>query len=133
MTVLLAALAVLGGHPAVKPRRVVRCRTAACGHRLARRRWAHRPMRTAVASVFGPGDQGGPLACGGGNLTDATLGVASKTLPCGTRLMFCARRCVIAPVVDRGPYVAGREFDLSTGLARAIGFTAGVGEIRVSR
>jgi rare lipoprotein A len=90
-------------------------------------------MHPAVASYYGVADSGGPLACGG-NLTSSTLGVANRTLPCGHRLRVCARRCLMVRVIDRGPYVAGRDFDLTEATARAIGFDmlAGVGPIRVS-
>lgn len=75
--------------------------------------------RRAFASWYGGG---GSLACGG-TLTDATLGVASKTLPCGTMVLFrVGHRTVRLPVVDRGPYVAGREFDLTAAAKRALGF-----------
>jgi len=75
--------------------------------------------RRAFASWYGGG---GALACGG-RLTDATLGVASKTLPCGTMVLFrVGHRTVRVPVVDRGPYVAGREFDLTAAAKRALGF-----------
>jgi rare lipoprotein A len=65
---------------------------------------------------------GGGLACGG-SLTSATMGVASRTLPCGTpvTLRFDGRT-VRVPVVDRGPYVEGRELDLTEATKRALGF-----------
>lgn len=89
-------------------------------------------MHWAVASFYGPADSGGPLACGG-ILTSSTLGVANRTLPCGTRLRVCARHCLMVRVIDRGPYIAGRDFDLTIATAKAIGFNlaAGVGRIRV--
>lgn len=69
--------------------------------------------RTAAASYYGPGLYGGALACGG-TLRPGTLGVASKTLPCGSKVRLRYRgRTVTVPVVDRGPYVAGRDFDLT--------------------
>jgi hypothetical protein len=72
-----------------------------------------RIYRRASASWYGPGLYGQHLACGG-ILTPATLGVASKTLPCGTRITLRYRgRKVRVPVVDRGPYIAGRELDLT--------------------
>jgi rare lipoprotein A len=75
--------------------------------------------RLAGASWYGGG---GGLACGG-SLTSSTLGVANKTLPCGTLVTLrYAGRSVRVPVVDRGPYVAGREFDLTEATKRAIGF-----------
>ncbi len=81
--------------------------------------------RLAEASWYG-GE--GSLACGGW-LTSATLGVANKTLPCGTLVTLrYDGRTVRVPVIDRGPYVAGREFDLTEATKRALGFD-GVGEV----
>jgi rare lipoprotein A len=75
--------------------------------------------RLAGASWYGGG---GSLACGG-SLTSSTLGVANKTLPCGTLVTLrYAGRSVRVPVVDRGPYVAGREFDLTEATKQALGF-----------
>jgi rare lipoprotein A len=75
--------------------------------------------RLAGASWYGGG---GGLACGG-SLTSSTLGVANKTLPCGTLVTLRYNgRSVRVPVVDRGPYVAGREFDLTEATKQAIGF-----------
>ncbi|HLB22383.1 MAG TPA: septal ring lytic transglycosylase RlpA family protein [Solirubrobacteraceae bacterium] len=75
--------------------------------------------RLAEASWYGGG---GGLACGG-SLTRSTLGVANKTLPCGTLVTLRYNgRSVRVPVVDRGPYVAGREFDLTEATKQAIGF-----------
>jgi len=82
-------------------------------------------FRLALASWYGGG---GSLACGG-SLTSSTMGVANKTLPCGTLVTLrYGGRTVRVPVVDRGPYVAGREFDLTEATSRALGFS-GVGVI----
>ncbi len=82
-------------------------------------------FRLAEASWYGGG---GSLACGG-ELTSSTLGVANKTLPCGTLVTLrYGDRMVRVPVVDRGPYVAGREFDLTEATKEALGF-AGVGQV----
>ncbi|HSZ13820.1 MAG TPA: septal ring lytic transglycosylase RlpA family protein [Solirubrobacteraceae bacterium] len=81
--------------------------------------------RLAEASWYGGG---GSLACGG-SLTSSTMGVANKTLPCGTLVtLHYDGRTVRVPVVDRGPYVAGREFDLTEATKDALGF-GGVGEV----
>ncbi|HST56424.1 MAG TPA: septal ring lytic transglycosylase RlpA family protein [Solirubrobacteraceae bacterium] len=75
--------------------------------------------RLAGASWYGGG---GGLACGG-SLTDSTIGVANKTLPCGTLVTLRYNgRSLRVPVVDRGPYVAGRDFDLTAATKRALGF-----------
>jgi hypothetical protein len=75
--------------------------------------------RLAGASWYGGG---GNLACGG-SLTSTTMGVANKTLPCGTLVTLrYDGRSVRVPVIDRGPYVAGREFDLTEATKQALGF-----------
>jgi rare lipoprotein A len=75
--------------------------------------------RLAEASWYGGG---GGLACGG-SLTSGTLGVANKTLPCGTLVTLrYGAHSIRVPVVDRGPYVAGREFDLTEATKQALGF-----------
>jgi rare lipoprotein A len=85
--------------------------------------------RLAGASWYGGG---GNLACGG-ERTGSTMGVANKTLPCGTLVTLrYGRRSVRVPVVDRGPYVAGRDFDLTEATKRALGFE-GVGEVWSTR
>ncbi len=82
----------------------------------------------AEASWYGGG---GTLACGG-QLTSSTLGVANKTLPCGTLVhLRYGGRSVSVPVIDRGPFVPGREFDLTEATKAALGFD-GVGEVWVS-
>jgi rare lipoprotein A (peptidoglycan hydrolase) len=77
----------------------------------------------SVASWYGPGLYGNRLGCGG-RLTTGTVGVAHRYLRCGTRLTVCyRRRCSRATVVDRGPYVYGRDFDLTARLAWRLRFT----------
>jgi rare lipoprotein A (peptidoglycan hydrolase) len=67
-------------------------------------------------SWYGPGLYGNGTACGQ-TLTKELVGVAHRTLPCGTMVTFRYNgRTVSAPVIDRGPYAAGRTWDLSKGL-----------------
>ena len=84
--------------------------------------WSLEPksgIQVSVASVFT--DYGLGLACGG-VLGRQQLGVAHKTAPCGTLITFTyAGRSLTVPVVDRGPYVAGREWDLTGATAAALG------------
>jgi rare lipoprotein A (peptidoglycan hydrolase) len=88
--------------------------------------------RRAYASWYGPGLYGNHLGCGG-RLTPRRLGVAHKTLPCGTKLRLRHRgRSVAVRVIDRGPYVAGREFDLTERTARRLHFR-GHGSILTTR
>lgn len=82
----------------------------------------------ATASVFDAGSEPA-LACRG----YSGYIVAHKSLPCGTKIKFCYRRCAWARVGDRGPYVGGRTWDLDTNLARAVGFPYGVGTINWRR
>jgi len=78
--------------------------------------------REANASWYGPGLYGGRLACGG-TLTPGTLGVANKSLPCGTKVTLRYHgRSVRVPVIDRGPYVWGREYDLTAATSARLGF-----------
>jgi rare lipoprotein A len=81
-----------------------------------------RVYRPAMASWYGPGFYGHHLACGG-TLTTGTLGVAHKWLPCGTKVtLYYHGRMVRVPVIDRGPYVSGREFDLTGATKQKLGF-----------
>jgi len=87
-------------------------------------------FRGALASRYD--DYGGPLACSNGTLGYDQIGVANKSLPCGTKVTIRYHgRTVVAPVIDRGPYVGNREFDLTGAAARALGFN-GVGTIQVA-
>jgi hypothetical protein len=75
---------------------------------------------TSIASVFT--DYNLPIACGG-VLHVPQLGVANKTLPCGTMVtLHYSGNTVRVPVIDRGPFVAGREFDLTEATKRALRF-----------
>lgn len=78
--------------------------------------------RPSFASWYGPGFYGRRTACGG-RLTASVLGVAHKTLPCGTRVTFHLHgRTVTAKVIDRGPFAAGRDWDLTPALKRRLRF-----------
>ena len=76
---------------------------------------------TALAGSSGPAAFGHRTACGGVLRAD-TGGVAHPTLPCGARVFITYRgEKVLTQVVDRGPYVPGRQFDLTDALARRLG------------
>jgi rare lipoprotein A (peptidoglycan hydrolase) len=82
---------------------------------------------TSIASVETA--YGHAVACGG-ILRPPELGVANKTLPCGTEVTFLyGNRAIRVPVIDRGPYVPGRMWDLSGATAEALHFP-GLGTIR---
>jgi rare lipoprotein A len=76
----------------------------------------------ALATWFGPGFYGQRTACGQ-TLTPAVVGVANRTLPCGTLVRFGYKgRAATVPVIDRGPYAHnGAQWDLTTGAATALG------------
>lgn len=105
------------------------CRSAKCKARVRAKR-ARREGRPALASWYGPGLYGNGMACGG-VLTTGTMGVAHKSIACGTPVRVCFRGCAAVRVVDRGPYVGPREFDLTAATARVIGMS-GVQTIQVT-
>lgn len=79
--------------------------------------------KPATATWFGRGLYGHRTACGQ-TLSPTLMGVAHKTLPCGTMVSFLFEgRTVTVPVVDRGPFGAGISWDLTTAASDALGFT----------
>jgi rare lipoprotein A len=77
--------------------------------------------RATLASWFGPGFYGNRTACGQ-TMSPTIVGVANRTLPCGTLVKFAYRgRTLTVPVVDRGPYAKGVEWDLTAGAAQELG------------
>jgi hypothetical protein len=74
-------------------------------------------------SFYGPGFYGKRTACGLAYTTEI-MGVAHRTLPCGTLVTFrnpANGKTVTVPVIDRGPYVDGRQWDLSGAACTALG------------
>ena len=91
---------------------------------------ASAPARTVVASFYGAGE---PLpsafTASGERFRPLALTAAHRTLPFGTRVRVCARRCAVVVINDRGPASwTGRAIDLSLGSARAVGLD-GVGPV----
>jgi rare lipoprotein A len=79
--------------------------------------------RPARATWFGPGFYGRHTACGQ-VMSHALLGVAHRTLPCGTPVaVFFAGKAITVPVVDRGPFANGARYDLTSAVAQAVGMT----------
>jgi rare lipoprotein A len=88
---------------------------------------------SVITSWYGPGFNGS-LTANGERFNQNGLTAAHKTLPFGTRLKVCFKRCAVVRVNDRGPYIHGRSIDLSKGAADAIGLTSyGVGRVTVTR
>ncbi|HWC86526.1 MAG TPA: septal ring lytic transglycosylase RlpA family protein [Solirubrobacteraceae bacterium] len=77
--------------------------------------------RPAVATFYGTGFFGKKTACGS-ILQPATLGVASRTLKCGTQVQLYYRgHTIVVPVIDRGPYANDATWDLTQATAQALG------------
>ncbi len=91
--------------------------------------------RPAIATIYGPGFWGQRTACGQ-TLRPAMLGVANRTLPCGTpvSLLWHGRRIVV-PVIDRGPYANNADWDLTSATAAALGIsgTVTIGAVSLPR
>jgi len=82
--------------------------------------------RPGIASWYGPTAPNETTACGV-PLTRWTLGVAHRTLPCGTPVALYYRgHTLVVPVIDRGPYVTGRTWDLTQATHDALGATDGL-------
>jgi rare lipoprotein A len=91
--------------------------------------------RMAIATIYGPGFWGSRTACGQ-ILHRNTVGVAHRTLPCGTKVSIYYRgRTMVVPVIDRGPYANGADWDLTEATARDLGIdtTAKVGGATMPR
>ena len=92
------------------------------GDRAKRRIGRLNVYRQALASWYGPGFYGRRTGCGG-TLGYSQMGVAHKTLPCGTKVTLRHNgRRVRVPVIDRGPYSGAREYDLTAATARKLRF-----------
>lgn len=82
-------------------------------------------------SWYGPGFWGRNGACGmfgSDGLQIDDVGVAHRTLPCGTKVTFRYNGVTVTTrVVDRGPYVSGRIWDMTKGLCLLLNhcFTGG--------
>lgn len=89
---------------------------------------------TAVASWYGPGFHGKRTASGE-KYDMYAMTCAHKTLPFGTRLHLqniANGKTVIVTVTDRGPFIRGRDIDLSLAAARQLDIVGeGTGHVRV--
>jgi peptidoglycan lytic transglycosylase len=78
--------------------------------------------RAEVASIYG-GRDGlcGHRTASGERLNCAAMTAAHRRFPFGTNVRVCHSGCVTVRINDRGPWVRGRDIDLSPAAARAIG------------
>ncbi len=78
--------------------------------------------RPAIATYYGPGSWGSTTACGE-TLHRNTLGVANRTLPCGTKVaIYYGGKTITVPVIDRGPYANHADWDLTEATSKALNF-----------
>jgi rare lipoprotein A (peptidoglycan hydrolase) len=77
----------------------------------------------SLAAPYPASTKRGRTSCGQ-RLGPKTLGVAHPVLPCGVKLFIAYKdKVVLTQVVDRGPSVPGREFDVTRALAAKLGLT----------
>jgi hypothetical protein len=88
-------------------------------------------MPAQLATWYGPGFMGKATACGQ-TLTQRTVGVAHRRLPCGSKVVIRYGGSYLrTKVIDRGPFANGAKWDLTQRAARLLGFEA-TDEIRVA-
>jgi hypothetical protein len=79
--------------------------------------------RGARSTWYGPGLYGHHTACGQ-VLSHRIMGLAHRTLPCGTPVeVWFGGRSVTVPVIDRGPFSNGAHYDLTSATAQQLGMT----------
>lgn len=109
-------------------------RAVFAGDHISTRERKSRPLtiyRPDRATWYGPGFYGNRTACGR-TLKAGTLGVAHRTLPCGSKVSILYQgRSITVTVIDRGPY-SHANWDLTEETAERIGFT-GSGTVGVTR
>jgi rare lipoprotein A len=95
--------------------------------------WSVSAANAEMASVYGGRDgYCGSRTANGERVNCSAMTAAHRRLPFGTRVRVCHGRCVTVRINDRGPFVRGRDIDLSPAAARAIGLD-GTGRATVSR
>ena len=91
--------------------------------------------RQSKATLYGPGLYGHQTACGA-RLTKTTIGVANRTLRCGATVsLLFGGQTLSVPVIDRGPYANGADWDLTVATAQALGMegTARIGAVALPK
>jgi len=85
-----------------------------------------------MASVYGGRDgHCGTRTANGERVNCAAMTAAHRRLPFGTRVRVCHSGCVTVRINDRGPWVRGRDIDLSPAAAQAIGLDS-IGHVTIS-
>jgi rare lipoprotein A len=87
--------------------------------------------RPSLATQYGPGFYGRRTACGQ-KLRQSTIGLANRTLRCGEDVaIYYQGRTLVVPVIDRGPYANGADWDLTEATGKELGIdgTAEIGAV----
>jgi rare lipoprotein A len=95
--------------------------------------WLVGAARAEMASVYGGrGGECGSRTANGERVNCSAMTAAHRRLPFGTRVRVCHSGCVTVRINDRGPFVRGRDIDLSPAAARSIGLSS-IGRVTLSR
>ena len=95
--------------------------------------WFVSTAQAEMASVYGgPDGYCGSRTANGERVDCSAMTAAHRRLPFGTRVRVCHSGCVTVRINDRGPFVRGRDIDLSPAAARAIGLD-GTGHVTLSQ
>jgi rare lipoprotein A len=94
--------------------------------------WLLGTAHAEMASVYGGRDgHCGTRTANGERVNCAAMTAAHRRLPFGTRVRVCHSGCVTVRINDRGPWVRGRDIDLSPAAAQAIGLDS-IGHVTIS-
>jgi rare lipoprotein A len=95
---------------------------------------SYNDLGSMIASWYGPRFHG-KLTANGEIYDQMAFTAAHKSLPFGTVLQVSNQkngRSILVRINDRGPYINGRDLDLSKGSAKAIGvFGKGIARVKV--
>jgi rare lipoprotein A len=95
--------------------------------------WLVGTAHAEMASVYGGRDgYCGSRTANGERVNCSAMTAAHRRLPFGARVRVCHNGCVTVRINDRGPWVRGRDIDLSPAAAQAIGLD-GTGHVTVSQ
>src|SRR5262249_15819306 len=85
-----------------------------------------------MASVYGGRDgYCGSRTANRDRVNSSPMAAAHRRLPFGAQVRVCHGKCVTVRINDRGPWVKGRDIDLTPAAARAIDLD-GTGRVSVS-
>jgi rare lipoprotein A len=94
--------------------------------------WLVGTAHAEMASVYGGRDgYCGSRTANGERVNCSAMTAAHRRLPFGARVRVCHNGCVTVRINDRGPWVRGRDIDLSPAAAQAIGLDS-IGHVTIS-